>query len=503
MILGRLKAIWASTLNSGLDPEQVSPDVLRRIRTINLVVIVSIAVGLAAVARHVVQDLPFFAVSLVITIAINIANLVLMRYRPNPTMGGHIAVSSYMLVQVLHNSATGGFYDPNMGFLYVTPILAALLVDRRALWLYTVATILTVYGFFYFEHFLGGLPNIFPPEEHAGESLFNRITTTFLLAVACSAFLADREPMLKSITRLAGAAKAFGEGRYDEPVHVRGEREIEVLSRVMDEARQKIMAQLEAQTKHEEELVRLLVQAEAATEAKSQFLATMSHELRTPMNAILGYTEMLAEDFEDNPEVLSDLNRILYSGQHLMLLINQILQLSHLESSTTHLELQQFEVHEVLQDLVEEAKVLVEANHNTITVRGAVGTVLNADLGKFKQCLRPLIQNACKFTRNGTITVTVENIEERMLFHVSDTGTGIPKDKVDTIFEPFTQVDGTTTRQFDGTGLGLAVSLRFANLMQGTIEVESEYGKGSVFTLVLPQTVLAGRVVDDEQVASS
>ncbi len=234
--------------------------------------------------------------------------------------------------------------------------------------------------------------------------------------------------------------------------------------------------------------------AEAASLAKSAFLASMSHELRTPLNAIIGYSEILEEEASELqcPHIIPDLNRIRASGRHLLSLINEVLDLSKIEADKMELYPEQFEVASMISDVASTARPLVEKNGNRfeVIVPPAFGQIY-ADVVKTRQCLLNLLSNAAKFTENGLVTLTVSNETgddaSPVLFRIQDDGIGIRNEDINALFEPFQQAETGTARKFGGTGLGLTLTRRFALLMGGAITVESEPGKGSVFTLTLPR----------------
>jgi PAS domain S-box-containing protein len=233
--------------------------------------------------------------------------------------------------------------------------------------------------------------------------------------------------------------------------------------------------------------------AEAANEAKSQFLANMSHELRTPLNAIIGYSEMLTEQAEDmgQEEFIPDLSKIHGAGKHLLDLINAVLDISKIEAGKMDLYLETFNVKKLVDDVVSIIHPLVIKNSNQFRLVGPedMGS-MRADVTKVRQSLFNLLSNACKFTEHGTITLEVKRSGGRILFIVSDTGIGITTEQIDRLFEAFTQADASMTRRFGGTGLGLVISRRFCRMMGGDIQVESELGKGTTFTITLPANVL-------------
>jgi signal transduction histidine kinase/CheY-like chemotaxis protein len=232
--------------------------------------------------------------------------------------------------------------------------------------------------------------------------------------------------------------------------------------------------------------------ADVANRSKSQFLANMSHELRTPLNAIIGYSEMLRDDVTD-PTAQSDLSKIEASGKHLLSLINDVLDLSKIEAGRMELHHERFDVAEVCREMAATLAPLLEKNGNAleIDVSEDVGT-LWSDVVRVRQVLLNLLSNAAKFTERGRITLRVRREPAGVTFAVADTGIGIAPEALARLFQPFTQADGSTTRRFGGTGLGLALVRHFARLLGGEVTAESTPGEGSTFTLRLPD-VAVGR----------
>jgi signal transduction histidine kinase len=235
-----------------------------------------------------------------------------------------------------------------------------------------------------------------------------------------------------------------------------------------------------------------------ASRVKSQFLANMSHELRTPLNAIIGYSDLMqvvAERKQDTAYT-ADLQRIQKAGKHLLTLINDILDISKIEAGKMQLESQVFEVSMILDEIRETIEPLAaqNSNHFTLEVAPNLGPI-QADCTRLKQCLLNLLSNACKFTQAGKVELSVDQEEldgrEFITFRVADTGVGLTDEQAARLFRPFSQADASTTRKFGGTGLGLAITKNLCEAMGGGIELESELGAGSTFTIRIPTATSA------------
>ncbi|HKB71354.1 MAG TPA: ATP-binding protein [Thermoanaerobaculia bacterium] len=236
--------------------------------------------------------------------------------------------------------------------------------------------------------------------------------------------------------------------------------------------------------------------AEAANRAKSAFLANMSHELRTPLNAIIGYSELLEEEAAGgSPEdLVADLQKIRTSGKHLLRLINSVLDLSKIEAGKMTLFVETFDIARLVEEVATTAAPLVEKKGNRFAVRcdPELGS-LKGDVTKLKQILLNLLSNASKFAENGEISLEVARESDRegnwVTFRVRDTGIGMTPEQLGKVFQAFTQADAATTRKYGGTGLGLALSRRFCQMMGGDVTAESTYGQGATFTVRLPSDV--------------
>jgi signal transduction histidine kinase len=233
-------------------------------------------------------------------------------------------------------------------------------------------------------------------------------------------------------------------------------------------------------------------QLAAASEHKSQFVASMSHELRTPLNAIIGLTDMLMTNAPrfGTEKALEPLNRVHRAGTHLLGLINQVLDLSKIEAGKLELNPEKVDLAPLIDEVIGTARQLAHQNKNRLILdaQESLGT-LNIDPMRLRQILLNLLSNACKFTKQGDVTLSVRRITNGggwVELSVADTGIGMTVEQQAKLFEEFSQADATTAQRFGGTGLGLAITRKLARMMDGDVTVASEPGKGSVFTVCLP-----------------
>ena len=269
------------------------------------------------------------------------------------------------------------------------------------------------------------------------------------------------------------------------------DKSVELMTLAFSRMADEVQVLIDSRTKEMEES---RDEAQEANEQKSKFFANMSHELRTPLNAILGYGEMLYEECEDlgYEDLMPDLQKITSAGTHLLSLINNVLDLSKIEAGKMELYLTSFEIEKLVETLKDVNAPLASKNDNgfKINVQDAIGA-MTQDETKLRQCVTNFLSNAFKFTKNGVVTLDVNSLIkddiEMIEFKVTDDGEGMSAEGVAKVFEEYTQAERSTSATHGGTGLGLPISKRFAELMGGDVSVSSEKGKGSVFSIFVPR----------------
>jgi signal transduction histidine kinase len=290
-----------------------------------------------------------------------------------------------------------------------------------------------------------------------------------------------------SLTRMKRGVERFGSGdltyRIDEQ---RDRGEIGDLAKTFNDMSGKLQLAIE-------EMNTARADADSANAAKSMFLANVSHELRTPLNAIIGYSEMLQDELGDGTDIdreqfHHDLATIIFSGKQLLNLINDILDLSKIETGKMQLSLETFHPAGPLVQVCDALSPLLSQNNNRLTLDIQADSMreMVCDRAKLQQIVTNLFSNACKFTKEGEITVSAHMNDTDLVIEVTDTGIGMTKAQQKRVFEAFTQAEASTGLHYGGTGLGLAIVREFCSMLDGEVELESSPGEGSTFRIRLP-----------------
>ncbi len=452
-------------LEAGVDRTTAAPGYLRQVRMVSFNTVLMFTIAIPFVFRYLSLGIWLIAVGLLVTMIGCVVNISILRRTHNPVVSGHVAATLLFLLLVMSNVVSGGFYDANFSWLYILPLGAALLVNLRAGWIWTAIVVLTTLVFWLLPGLGVEVPNLIPPDEHAVQSLLNRISAILAIAILTTGFVVVERRTERSL-QAANSALA---------------KEVEERKRAESEAR-------------------------AADRAKSAFLATVSHELRTPMNGVIGMTGILLDTDLDEDQ-RSYANTVRVSAESLLTLINEVLDFEKIESGTLALEPIDFDLDDALAEMIELLSPIAGEKGLALIWRRApeVPKRVRSDLGRLRQILINLIGNALKYTEKGSVHVLIEAAEEHqatqpgqlVAFRVVDTGIGIPSELVQQLFRPFTQADDSPTRRFGGTGLGLAIASQLCELMGGAIDVTSKQGMGSTFRFTVRLTAPRGEPAAD------
>jgi len=317
--------------------------------------------------------------------------------------------------------------------------------------------------------------------------------------------------LTRRLEKITFAAQQYANGNFDFKTNLEGGDEVAIVSQSIDQMVDRIkldfnmLQEREATlTNYKDTLEQKILErtqelkvardiALQTSKAKSIFLANMSHELRTPLNAIIGYGELLGEIIieKDYLELSADISKIQFAGRHLLALINDILDLSKIEAGKRKINISEFDLSDVVKDIVGMVEPLMQKNNNRFTYHMIDDiTSMTSDSIIIHQALLNLLSNAAKFTHEGAIHLKVDSFSQNNMvwlrLSVSDTGIGISTEKISDLFKEFSQVGLSLDRRHGGTGLGLAISQRICRLLGGDITATSELNKGSEFVMTVP-----------------
>ncbi|MEW6271495.1 MAG: ATP-binding protein [Thermodesulfobacteriota bacterium] len=441
-------AILRNLLDGGVTPDdpRFSDFVyMRRMRTLNGMVLGLLVAALVTGILLVVSDTDVSILPVVVVVLVGVGVCVLVRWRLPLTVGIHVVVTTIMMVVALRQAEFGGLEMVGQAWVYLPPMVTGLILGVRGAAFTTVLITLQILIFAWLER--SGVTFAVPvqgdvlPEYTAAVQI---LCGWAFFVVVCAFLSAQRS----------------------------AERQLLLVNRSLEESRDR---------------------ANEATRAKSRFLANMSHEIRTPMNVIFGMTEIIEAEGGLSPVQADCLARTRSAASTLLALVDDVLDVSRIEAGKMSFEVVELRLRGLLEEVADLLRPRGTAKGLSLTCSVApdIPERLHGDPVRLKQIVTNLVGNAVKFTEQGEIALEAALVDQSataatVRISVKDTGIGIPQDRQAAVFESFTQVDDSSTRNHGGTGLGLTICRELTQLMGGSIELVSKPGEGSEFRVVLP-----------------
>ncbi|MBM3178555.1 MAG: response regulator [Bacteroidetes bacterium] len=411
-------------------------------------------------------------------VLLSIVNLGLIS-RLSYRLGYTLQITISLVLPFFMQAILGGYYASGLVMLWSSISFLAVLGTRRKINLYSWIVAFVV--FYFAAFFLDPLFRSMRPSVVTDEIAIRLLMANILMIGAVIFVIAERRVNLDQyfIQKL----KSSNQDLEDYKLELEGK----IFKRTTD-----LEASVEMLKETKNEMKRAMLRAQEATESKSYYLTSISHEIRTPLNAILGYTQIMQMRMRDQsfPSDLKEfVGGIETSGTHLLELINNVLDLSRIDSGKMTLSMETVNLRQLVKRVYEisQAKASQKGLHCSYSISADLPEDIETDATKLNQILMNLCSNALKFTDEGKrINISVVMEGKQLVFRVEDEGIGIESDKLELIFQPFTQANNTILKKYGGTGLGLAITKRLVELFGGQITVESKQGEGSRFTVRLP-----------------
>ncbi len=442
-MINHLRFLW----NGGLDPNTASLISLRERRTLSVTIFCVIPVAVLLIVSNLYTGGERDNVYIAVATGMLIVSLYIQAYAGQPQFAANLAIFSYWLVMVMAMT-TVGVGGNTWAWLLCLPAIATLVGGRLAGLIWAVICAITLWAFAWLQY--TGYEFEYGPDSLGVQPITLAFEATLVLVMLTAAIFVFRSGQQKAENRLSTAV-----GQLEKEVHER--------------------------TLAEEE-------ARSSEHAKATFLAAMSHELRTPLNGVIGASQLLQRDGGLSEKKQELVNVVLRSSETLLELVNNVLDLSRLDSDSIELEKIPVDLRELLSTTV--APLGFQSREKginfSVVVEDDIPPWVIGDPTRLRQIILNLVGNAVKFTNSGEIEIVMDTALERIRLKITDSGIGIASDAQASLFEPYVQASVATQRKFGGSGLGLTIVKRLVSAMKGKIVVDSVPGRGSVFTVFLP-----------------